>query len=94
MNYAERSVSAQWSVCSGDNFNKKLGVQIAKYSTPVFIDLALVNEYGSLLNALTASLIMEEEKRPCVDVEEDIEYMDYYDYEVLYKNSLRRLNLR
>lgn len=52
INYELSQVTAQWSVCNNDNFDKKLGVKIARKARALVFDFKDVAEQGSLTEAL------------------------------------------
>lgn len=53
INYDKETVEARFSVCNGDNFDKKKGVQIARNSKVVInFPLSEADEFHGLMNAL------------------------------------------
>lgn len=63
LNYVTRKVNVQWSVCNGDNFDKKVGYSQAKKRTTFEFDLDLVKNRGLvkafLLDAFQSESVAE-----------------------------------
>lgn len=58
LNYETQMVFAQWSICNGDNFEKKIGVELAEQSSVwANFPISLIEEKGSLTVVLIESLL-------------------------------------
>lgn len=57
IDYKTGVVDAGWSVCNGDNFDKKIGRKLAEETSKVFTFLLSdVDKYEGLTNALVANI--------------------------------------
>lgn len=57
MDYDNRKVYAQWAICNGEQFSRKVGTVVALLSRYVRFDMELVDRAKGLNNALKAVLI-------------------------------------
>lgn len=90
LNYITKTVDAKWAICAGENFNKKLGAEIALLeSTPVYhFALAEVDSCNGLTNALVSSLI---KYLGFTSDDAGVAYLDYETYHAIFKLATRTL---